>query len=99
LTITIPLEPFKITNLDGKICSPAVKQACRRKNREYLKHGNSLKYKDLKKVAKGKLREAATYFLDKQTNLVATKNNSWLKHVKSIAARPGDQATSTFTLP
>ena len=94
-----PTRTLKITNLDGKISSPAVKQASRRKNREYLKHRNSAKYKDIKKVVKVKLREASTNFLEKETNLVATKNNSWLKHVKSIAARPGDQATSTFTLP
>ena len=44
-----PTKTLKTTNLDGKICSIAVKQASRRKNREYAKNGNSSKYKDLKK--------------------------------------------------
>ena len=86
-------------NLDGKICSIAVKQASRRKNREYAKNGNSSKYKDLKKVVKAKLKEESSKCLKKQTNLVSSKNNSWLKHVKRIAACPGDQPTSSFYLP
>ena len=71
-----PTKNIKTTNLDGKICSVAVQQASRRKNREYTKHGNSDNYKELKKVVKLKLKEAAESFLDKQTTLVATKNNS-----------------------
>ena len=94
-----PTKTIKTTNLDGKICSVAVQQASRRKNREYTKNGNSDKYKELKKVVKLKLKEAAVSFLDKQTNLVTAKNNSWLKHVKNMTARPGDQSHSTFRLP
>ena len=53
----------------------------------------------MKKEVKVKLKDAAVNFLDKQTNLVASKNNSWLRHVKLLAARPGDQSQSTFSLP
>ena len=35
-----PTKTLKTTNLDGKITSVAVKQASRRKNKEYTKHGN-----------------------------------------------------------
>ena len=91
LDLHCPTKTLKTTNLDGKLSSPEVKQVCRRKNREYQKHGNSIKYKRLKKEVKTKLREAAKKFLDKQTCLVASKNNSWLKHVKRLNARPGDQ--------
>ena len=94
-----PTKTMKTTNLDGRICSAAVKQASRRKNREYEKHGNSAKYKDLKKVVKVKLKDATKKFLEKQISLVGSKNKSWLKHVKHIAARPGDQTSSTFSLP
>ena len=86
-----PTKTLKTTNLDGKICSVAVKQASRRKNREYAKHGNSDKYKSLKKEVKDKLKDATQKFLEKQINLVSSKNTSWLKHVKHLAARPGDQ--------
>ena len=94
-----PTKSVKITNLDGKLSCPAVKQACRRKNREYLKHGNSDKYKELKKEVKSKLSMATSKFFEKQTDQVTVKNNNWLKHVKRLTARPGDQAQATFSLP
>ena len=53
----------------------------------------------LKKEVKNKLREASTKFLEKQINLASSKNNSWLRHVKRLAARPGDNSESAFTLP
>ena len=53
-----PTQTVRRTNLDGKISSVAVKQASRRKNREYAKHGNSAKYKELKKEVKVKLSDA-----------------------------------------
>ena len=99
LDLHCPSKTIKTTNLDGKLSSAAVKQASRRKNREYHKHGNSAKYKILKKEVKAKLKEASTNFLENQTKLVASKNTSWLKHVKRLTARPGDQSSSTFTLP
>ena len=94
-----PTKTIKTSNLDGKICSAEVKQASRKKNREYAKNGNSARYKELKHEVKTKLKESSEKFLNKQINLVSSKNNSWLKHVKKIAARPGDQPNPTFSLP
>ena len=94
-----PTKVVKTTNLDGQISSVAVKQASRRNNREYSKNGNSAKYKCLKKEVKNKLKEASVEFLEKQVNLVSSKNNSWLKHVKRIAAQHGDQTSTSFSLP
>ena len=94
-----PTKTVRGTNLDGKIQSEAVKQASRRKNREYAKHGNSSKYKELKKEVKVKLKDATTKFLNKQADNVTVKNNSWQKHVKQLTARPGDQPQDTFSLP
>ena len=93
-----PTKSIKISNLDGKITSTAVKQAARRKNREYIKHGNSPKYKDLKKVVKTKLKEASASFLARQSSL-ASSTSCWMKHVKLLTARPGETPTSTFSLP
>ena len=77
--------------MDGKLSSPAVKQACRRKNREYLKNGNSAKYKRLKKKVKNKIKDAAAKVIINQVKNVAVKDKSWLKHVKNITSRPGEQ--------
>ena len=82
LDMFCPTRSVKTSNIDGKISSPAVKQACRRKNREYLKNGNSEKYKRLKKIVKSKLKEATAKILNKQVENVSVKNNSWLKHIK-----------------
>ena len=94
-----PTKIVKTTNLDGKVSSVAVRLACRRKNREYLKNGNSARYKVLKKDVKAKLKQATVSFLEKQVCHVSSKGNSWLRHVKRLAARPGDLPTSTFSLP
>ena len=69
------------------------------RNREYLRTGNSAKYKELKKQVKAKLKAATEKFLSEQTELVAVKTNSWMKHVKQLTARPGDQVQTTFVLP
>ena len=94
-----PTKTIRLSNLDGKVSSTAVKQACRRKNREYLKNGNSEKYKRLKKIVKIKLKEATAKIINKQVENVSVKNNSWLKHVKNITAKPGENNQATFTLP
>ena len=61
-----PTKTVKMSNLDGRISSAAVKQASRRKNREYTKHGNSEKYKELKREVKTKLKDAAKTFLEEE---------------------------------
>ena len=99
LNIHFPSKTIKFSNLDGKLSSASIKQACRRKNREYLKNGNSAKYKALKKEVKRKIQEETKKFLNKQVEHAATKNNSWLKHVKRLTARPGDKPQSSFQLP
>ena len=66
---------------------------------QLLSNWNSTKYKILKKEVKIKLKDACTKLLTKQTDLVNVKNSSWIKHVKRIAAHPGDNPSTTFTLP
>ena len=94
-----PLKTVKSTNLDGKLRSVLVDQACRRKKREYQKHGNSDKFKKLKREAKEALKKASTKFLAKQVELAGSAKNSWLRHVKTLAARPGDSTSAPFILP
>jgi hypothetical protein len=53
----------------------------------------------LKKEVKAELSHATTKFLNKQAEHATAKNNSWLKHVKRLTARPGNQPTPTFSLP
>ena len=53
----------------------------------------------MKKEVKAKLSDATASFLNKQAEHVTVKDNGWLKHVKHLTARPGDQPTSTFSLP
>ena len=45
--------------MEGKINSLALQKLCRQKQREYLKHGCSEKFKELKKKTKGKERDSA----------------------------------------
>ena len=94
-----PTKIVKVSNLDGKVSSIAVRQISRRKKREYSKNGNSQKYKALKKQLKSKLRDAAVAFLQKQVGLVSMKSSSWLRHVKKLTAKPGDTISDTFSLP
>ena len=94
-----PLRTIKSTNLDGKFKSVSVDQICRRKKREYQKHGNSAKFKQLKKQVKEALKVAARKFINKQVELTGSANNSWLKHVKLLAGRPGEYSPNPFTLP
>ena len=95
-----PIRVVKTSNLDGKISSAKVKQSCRRKKREYEKNGNSAKYKELKKLVKNNLKEAAIDFLAKQVKLTTVSNNNWLRHVKknrSKTWRPNKQHLYTTT--
>ena len=52
----------------------------------------------MKKEVKIRLKEAATKFLNNQADLVTVKNNSWMKHVNQLTARPGNQTQSSFSL-
>ena len=38
-------------------------------------------------------------FIDKQTEHVSGRNNNWMRHIKRLAARPGDMPLSSFSLP
>ena len=51
------------------------------------------------KDQKSKFKEATTKIITKQVENVSVKNNSWLKHIKNITAKPGDNPQTTFTLP
>ena len=55
LDIHFPTKTIKFSNLDGKLSSASVRQACRRKNRKYTKNSNSAKYKAVKREVKIKI--------------------------------------------
>ena len=71
-----PTKTVITSNLDGKVTTVAVKQASRRKNREYMKNGNSQKYKELKKEVQAELKLACSKILSKQSELAGIPNNS-----------------------
>ena len=98
LDLTCPTKTIRVSNLDGKFHSPAIKQACRRKNREYEKNGNSQKYKELKWILKSTIKDETRKFLNKQTENISSGNNSW-KHIKNLTLRPGDARENSLSLP
>ena len=82
-----PAKTVKSTNLDGKIRSVAVAQACRRKKREYEKHGNSMKYKKLKKEARLILKSETRKLIAKQIDNSGSKNNTKCLWFSQLTAR------------
>ena len=51
-----PVEEVKLTKLDGKITSMALRKLSRLRLREYTKHGNSQKFKEIKRRQKDRIR-------------------------------------------
>ena len=95
-----PSKTVKITALNnGKPRFPAVEKLVRQKKRIYALKGNCLKYKELKKQVKEKLKIEGAKFIDKQVELAKVKGGGWQRKVKQMIARPGDDLTSSFVLP
>ena len=55
-----------------------------------------MKYKELKKQVKEKLKIEGAKFIDKQVELAKVKGGGWQRKVKQMIARPGDDLTSSF---
>ena len=94
-----PLEEVKITKMDSQITSLAMKRLARNRLREYTKHGNSLKFKEIKQKQKEKLKQESKKLIDKEIERAGGKGMSWLQAAQRVSARPGTDQNSTFTLP
>ena len=94
-----PIKKVKISKFDHEVTSAAIKQLSRRKNREYCKNGNSVKYKQLKRDLKSKIKAEGTKIIEKQVSLMGEKGNGWIRFAAKLSARPGQDNSTSFTLP
>ena len=83
----------------GKPYFPPVNKLSRRKNRIYLKKGNCVEWKAVKKQLKEKLKIEGQKFIDKQCTLAQARGKGWQKNVSKIFARPGDEIDLSLILP
>ena len=93
------MEEVKITQFEGKITSLALQTQARQKQREYLKNGNSNKFKQLKKKMKERIKVEASKALEKQIEKAKEKGTHWMKAAKRLSARPGEDVSESFMLP
>ena len=94
-----PEEELKITKMDGKHTSLALQSLAWQRLREYTKHGNSKKFKELKRKQKERRRMEGRKQLDKAIVEAGTKGTGWMRKVKAMSARPGEDLSPTFSLP
>ena len=94
-----PEETVKITKLEGKITSGALQKLSRQRLREFSKHGNSERFKEIKKKQAARIKLEGQKQLEKQLENSEEKGLKWFKEAKRISARPGDNTSNTFTLP
>ena len=94
-----PEETIKISQLNGKVTSLALQKLSREKNREYTKHGSSLRFKALKKQMKERIKLEGEKALEKQIENANGKGMKWMREASRLSARPGEDTSSTFSLP
>ena len=94
-----PVETIKLTKFSEKVTSKALQELARQRLREYNKHGNSQRFKELKRKQKERMKIEAIKQMDKQLNKAKGKGMNWMKEAKRISTRPGDDDSVSFTLP
>ena len=95
-----PTKTVKISALNnGKPRFPAVEKLVRQKKRIYSLKGNCLKFKELKKRIKEKLKSEGKKFIEKQVELAKERRGNWQAQLKKITARPGEDLNPNFVLP
>ena len=94
-----PEETIKISQLNGKVTSLALQKLSREKNREYTKHGNSPRFKALKKQMKERIKIEGEKALEKQRENANGQGMKWMREASRLSARPGEDTSSTFSFP
>ena len=96
-----PLKTVKLSSQDKPWINWELKRLHRLKSREYIKRGQSDKYKSLQKEFKIKSKTAAQKYLAKNTEaLKETNPGQAYRILKKLGAQPGDCTDNhTFTLP
>ena len=95
----VPAKTLKLNCFDTQFTTPAIKNMKRKKNREYVKHGNTALYKLLKKQLKETIKREGKRFIEKQISLAGNKGNKWVRYMSGLLSRPGEAPKSNFDLP
>ena len=83
----LPEKSTKVSNLDRKWFSPALKQLHRKMQREFFLHRKSIKFKKLKtKFKKMKRHAIKTFYSDFVSNLKQSDPRKWYAMAKKIGA-------------
>ena len=99
MDIICPEEVIKISQMEGKVTSLALQKLARKNRREYTKHGNSAKFKALKKQMKERIKVEEEKALEKQLENANGKGMKWMREANRLSARPGEDISATFSLP
>ena len=94
-----PEEEVKISQFEGKITSLALQKLVRIKKREFEKHGFSKRFKALKKKVKDRIKLEGEKALQKVLENATENGMKWIRESSRLSARPGEDTTSSFTLP
>ena len=94
-----PEEEIQISKMEGKETSLALQSIARQKLREYTRHGNSVKFKELKRKQKSRIRLEGQKKLEKAIEKAGKRGSGWMKKAKVLSARPGEDISGTFSLP
>ena len=96
-----PVKTVRLGPQDKPFINPELKALHRRRQREWLKNGNSDKYKKFFSEFEAKYCKAAKkYMRSKVDNLKESKPGQAYKILKDMGAQPGDCTDShTFSLP
>ena len=101
LNLHCPQKTLKLSNRDKSFITIELKQLDRKRNREYIKRGKSMKYYELKKKFETLYKSEASKYLHKNVEtLIQSKPGQAYKILKRLGAQPGDSVdSSSFTLP
>jgi hypothetical protein len=94
-----PEEEVKITQFDGRVTSLALQKLTRQKKREYNRHGNSRKFKELKKKLDQRIKLEGKKALDKILDNGNSKGMKWVREANRVSARPGEDTSGNISLP
>ena len=101
LNLFCPLKTVKLSSQDKPWMNWELKKLHRLKSREYIKKGQSDKYKSLQKEFDTKYKAAGLKYLDKNTEALKDTNPGQAYRIlKRLGAQPGDCTdNNTFKLP
>ena len=96
-----PLKEFRLSSQDKPFITAELKILHRKKSREYIKRGKTLKYRELAAEFDAKYKNEAQKYLDKNVHeLKVNKPGQAYNTLKKMGAQPGDCIDSNaFTLP